>query len=645
MPLQRNVDAFEAHLERGNRLLIRGDVRGAAVSLSAAIALRPDAADPISNLGVALARMGELERAVVCYRQAIAMEPEHAAAHSNLGESLAALGRAAEARGVLERAVELNPQLADAWVNLSATLVTLGDYERAMAATEKALELRPADVNALLNLGNAMKHQGRLAEAAEVYRSALAIAPRDPRPANNLGETLRDQGDVRAAARAYQRALASDPKNAAAYSNLLYLHAFTRNISPAAELALARGFERTMLTAREREDAARAGLRDGGAFRAEPLVNAAGKRRRLRLGIVSAELGTHAVAEFLEPFLAGLDRERFHLTLFPVQGRHCERAARIRALADGYVPLTGLPDAAAVELIRRRGIDVLIDTSGHTLGNRLGIFARRAAPVQATWIGYWSTTGLTEMDYFLADQDPPEEIEAHFAEKLWRLPRLGTCYRGDEALAIEWKPDPEGTVWLGSFNKLAKVREQTCTLWAAALRALPEAKLLLEDRGTHERETQARIRRGLIAHGVRPERVEFIPYVPGHERHMRNYNRLDVALDTVPFNGGTTTFDALWMGVPLVTVEGSTMGARISGAALNALGRPEWVAKDAREFAEIVGGLGRDVALRRKLRAEQRARMMASPLCDAVSLTKAMEEAVEGMYRRWSGACEGRCTA
>jgi protein O-GlcNAc transferase len=630
---------FNLLLRQGIDALNAGEPRKAALNLSAAIRLHPQSAPAISNLGVALFRLREPQRAITCYRQAIAIDGRFAPAYSNLGQALGELGHAAEAAAALEAATALDPMLADAFVNLGATLRTLGRYPEAATASRRALELRPDDVDAQLNLGNALKEQGLYTEAAAHYRRATELAPADPRGRNNLGETLRDQGDIPSAAHAYQQALEADPKCAAAYSNLLYLYAFTRAISPAAELRLARCYEQRLLTTEERDAAHAAASPSAGVFDTTPLEG-----RKLRVGIVSAELGTHAVAEFLQPILETLDRSRFHLTLFPTTGRHDARAQRFRELADEFLPLTSLSDEAAVELIRSRQIDVLLDTSGHTLGNRLGVFARRAAPVQATYVGYWSTTGLTEMDYFIADPDPTPAIEAHFSEKLWRLPRLGTTYRGDPSFALDWQPDPEGVIRLGSFNKFGKIREHTIALWSMALHIVPQAVLVLEDRAAHEDESHTRIRAGFAAHGVDPERIRFLPYIPGHERHMLLYNQLDIALDTIPFNSGTTAFDSLWMGVPLLTLEGNTMGGRIAGAALNALGRPEWVAPNAEAFAELVqsaaAALPTDPEARRLQRQAQRDAMSASPLGDAVSLTHALEGALTGMFNSWLHAAK-----
>ncbi|HEY0760295.1 MAG TPA: tetratricopeptide repeat protein [Acidisarcina sp.] len=615
----------------GHALLRQGRLVEAASALSKALSLSPESPEIVNSLGTVLQRLGRLEQAAVCYRKAIALRPAYAEAHNNLGNALELLGRLSEGIVSYRQALLLNPAYAAAHCNLGNALRADGRLDEAIESCERAIALQPELAEAHLNLGNAYRQQGLLDRAVSCYERGISVDAAYAPTYNNLAETLRELGNLQKARETFETALSLRPDFSTAFSNLLYLHAFTRDVSPAVELELARRWERTLLTDAERA-AARA--RSGAAAGVFPALGRTG--RKLRIGIVSAELGSHAVAQFLEPFIEQLDRSRFRLTLFPTAERCCQRAAHLRELADDYVPLVRVPDAEAAERIRSEQIDVLIDTTGHTFGCRLGIFAHRAAPVQCTYIGYWSTTGLTEMDWFLTDLYCPAACDAHFSEGLWRLPRLALCYAGDASLPESgWSPDPEGTLWLGSFNKYAKVREETLGLWARVLLALPEARLLLEDRAANEQENHSRILRTLGMHGVAADRVEFVPFSPGHERHMMLYDRLDIALDTIPFNSGTTCFDALWMGVPLVALEGNWVGGVIASSALRALGREDWVAATDEQYVSVVCSLARDVAGRTASRRTQRARMSASPLCDAKTLTRSLEDGFEAMYDRW----------
>ena len=420
--------ASEVAYERlGDALLKQGRADEAALSYARALAIKPHSPSIINSLGRLLYQAGRLEQSVVCYLQAIALRPEFAEAHNNLGIAFKCLGRSEEAIASFHRALHCLPTLAEAHNNLGELLVTGGDYAEAVRNLQRAIDLRPDLAEAHLNLGNAYRGQGLLHRAITSYQQAIAG---DPSGAyNNLAQTYLDQDNLEKAVESFHEALKAKSNLARTYSNLLYLYAFTRYIAPEAERANAEGWEKSVLSEEQRAAARKRASPDSGTFPARSRQG-----RLLRLGIVSAELGSHAVAQFLQPFLAQLDRRRFHLTLFPTSRRSCYRAREFKDLADSYILLADLSDGAAAERIRLEQIDVLMDTTGHTFGSRLGIFAHRAAPVQCTYIGYWSTTGLTEMDWFFADPHFPVYMEAHFSERIWRLPRLVLCYQGEGSL-------------------------------------------------------------------------------------------------------------------------------------------------------------------------------------------------------------------
>jgi len=622
-----------AHFRLGMVLSRKGSPGEAIACFSQALRIRPGFHEAASSLGDALQELGKLEQSVVCYRKAVALNPGYVEAHNNLGTALHKLGRFDEAAAAYRQALLHRPNSVEAHANLGATLRSLGAWEEAAQSCRTALALRPDHPEAHLNLANALKDQGLLRDGAASYLQAIALAPGYALAYTNLADTLVEQDRIEEAIECYRQAVALEKEKSTAYSNLLYLYSFSCRLDPAAERAFAQGWETTVLSEGQRGAArARAAARSG-AFSATSRQG-----RKLRLGIVSAELGAHAVAVFLQPFLDQLDRSRFHLTLFPTVRWQDARARHFKELADSYIPLIEAPDEQAAERVRAEKIDVLIDTTGHTSNCRLGIFAHRAAPVQCSYIGYWSTTGLTEMDWYISDAGYSGGCDTHFAERLWRLPQHAHCYMGDETLPESgWTPDPEGTVWLGSFNKYSKIRRETLGLWAKVLGAVPQAKLLLEDRLIHEEETHERILSMLGSLGVAADRVVFLPRVPGFSfaGHMALYDRLDIALDTIPFNSGTTAFDALWMGVPLVALKGDRVCGRMASSIVTALGHPEWTAESEEEYAEIVRRLASDVEGRKALRQSQRKAMMRSPLCDAKGLTRSLEGALEAMYDRW----------
>ncbi len=302
--------------------------------------------------------------------------------------------------------------------------------------------------------------------------------------------------------------------------------------------------------------------------------------------------------------------------------------------------MSTITDQAARDRIESDQIDVLIDLSGHTAHNRLGIFARRAAPIQAHYLGYMGSTGLTEMDYWIGDASlTPAETNHHYSETIWQLPDIWISYHGrPDAPISEWATSDNGDICLGSFNNLSKITAATINLWARVLLALPRANLLLKTRELADPNNRQRILGSLSALGIQPDRIELMDssITPEWHEHMAYYDRLDIALDPVGgMGGGTTTCDALWMGVPVITLRGDRMASLMTTSMLNALGMPGWIAQTEDEYIDKVVALANDVELRRKLRSSQRLRMENSALCNAAQLAKNLEVAYFEMFSLW----------
>ena len=625
--LQLKPDYADAHYNRGNALRDQGKLVEAVASYNKAISFKPGYAIAHNNRGHVLLDLGKLDESVRSFRAALSIKPDYYEAHSNLGSALKDQGKLVEAVASCRKALTIKPDYAIAHYNLGNALYDQGKLDEAMASYSEALSLKPDYVEAYYNLGRAFQDQGKLDEAMANYNRALSLKPDYVEVHNNLAVALLIAGKHVEALARLQKALEIKPDFLDAHSNLLYLHAFSRDISPEAECELAAKWETIALNKSERVAAREQRL----LYEHTNLKGRTGKK--LKVGVVSAELGQHAVAEFLEPFLERLDRSRFHVTLYPTAVRSEARAARLAALADKVESLVRISDADAANRIRSDEIDVLVDTTAHMTGCRLGIFARRAAPVQCHYIGYHGTTGLTEMDWFIGDEVLlPAACDTHFREKIWRLPRLWISYKANTSLPVSrWAPDPQGIITLGSFNNIGKVRQESLNLWGRTMKMLPESRLLLKDGKAANEGVRKRITDELSMHGIASERIEYVSWTPTWDSHMALYDRLDIALDTIPLNSGTTAFDALWMGVPIVAIEGQWMGARMTSTILRALGRPEWVARNEDDYVAIVTALARDVKTRTAQRAEQRTLMAKSPLCDAEELTKALEKSFEAM--------------
>jgi predicted O-linked N-acetylglucosamine transferase (SPINDLY family) len=625
--------AETGHIRLGTALLDAARPADAAMSFSKALRMQAESFEAINGLGKALQRMGRLEQAIVCFQKAISLKPESVSVLNNCGVALYDLGRVDGAVACYRQALNHNPESAEILSNLGEALRTKGDLEESTRCLKKAIEIQPDFASAYTNLATTYLDQGLLPEAVSTYRKSIEIDPQNALAHGNMANALAELDKVEEAIESYSKAIEYAPAKNEAFSALLYMHSAFQFASPQQECELARNWEKVRLRGEERAAARARASASSGAFSPEPRNG-----RALRVGIVSAELGRHVVAVFLQPFLDQLDHRRVHLTLFPTVLRKDPLADHFRSLAEATIPLIGVPDALAAARIREERIDVLVDTTGHTSHCHLGIFAHRAAPVQCSYIGYWSTTGLTEMDWYISDEGYSHGCETHFTEKLWKLPHHAHCYYGDESLpGSGWAPDPDGTIWLGSFNRYNKVRRETLSLWAKVLKALPHARLLLEDRVAYPAETHERIRTVLGENGVAGERVVFLPRVMNSDfaTHMRLYDWVDIALDTIPANSGATAFDALWMGVPLVALEGTRVCGRMAASILKVLGRPDWVAGTQEEYVSIVGELARDVEGRAVIRTTLRCELRKSELCDGKGLARSLEDAFEAMYDRW----------
>lgn len=624
--IEQRPDFAPAYNNLGNALREQGRLSEAETAFRRTIELWPTFAPAYNNLGNALREQGRLSEAEVCYRQALALDSDSAEVHNDLGLLLHKFGRLREAEASYRQALALNPNFSEAHHNLALTLNVQRRFHESEASFCRALELG-FDVPELHNnLGNVYESLARVNDAEASYRRALALRPDFAVAVNNIGRLYQDSGQLLAAESYYRQALELSPKNANIYSNLIFTLAYTNQRPPLSMRRETERWERAVLDDSERLEA-----------RMKRFERAPRAGRPLRLGLVSAELGQHAVAYFLLSWLRVLDPARIRLYLYPTAARSEPQVEAFRALDAQWTPLIGLSDTEALERMRADQLDVLVDTSGHSSHNRLGVIARRVAPVQCHYIGYFATTGLSEMDYFIGDATLiPPALEAQFTEQIWRLPRPWMAYAPLEpAPEPAWRPDPAGTLWLGSFNNLTKVREECVRLWARVLRALPEARLLLKHQRSDDPGTQERLRLTLEGEGIDPERLVFAKRTAGWAAHMAQYDRLDIALDPIPMTGGSTAFDALWMGVPLVTLAGESLIGRQGAAALAGLGRPEWIARDADEYVRIVVELARDVEGRQAIRATQREQMRRSPLCDGEGMARALETAFEGMFDRW----------
>ncbi|QEH37623.1 TPR repeat-containing protein YrrB [Aquisphaera giovannonii] len=611
----------------GNTLRDLGDAEQAVASYRTALRSRPDHVEALCNLGELLSVRGRRDEAEACLRRVLELRPGMAAAHNHLGNLLAGRGRLDEAAASLERAVDLEPGSAPAHNNLGLVYWKAGRLDRAEASFRRAalLDDRPAEVHN--NLGNVLRELGRLDEAVACYEASIARRPGYADAHNNLGTALREQGRLAEALACYRRAIEIDPALAAAHSNLLYALIFCPD--------------------HERRDILEEHLR-WSRRHAEPLSGSAGPHanardpgRRLRVGYVSPDFRDHAESFFTVPLLEAHDHQGFEIFCYADISRPDGITARLRACADAWRETTGLDDAQLARLIREDGIDILVDLTMHMGGNRLLAFARRPAPVQACWLAYQGTTGLSTIDYRLTDRliDPPGRHDDDYVERSIRLPDAFWCYDplADGPSANRLPALDRGHVTFGCLNNFCKVNARVLSLWAKVLLAVDRSTLILL---APEGSARQRASDLLEGEGVGRDRLAFVGRQP-RASYLELHHLIDIGLDTFPYNGQTTTLDAFWMGVPVVSLAGATAPSRAGLSLLSHLGLPELAAESPDEFVGIAASLAADLPRLASLRRALRPSLEASPLMDPHRFARGIEGAYRAMWHRWCAPRSG----
>ncbi len=573
-------------IEAGHVLEDAGDSEGALARYREAIAIAPGYARAHMNAGNALRNLERWDEALAAQRAAIACAPDRAPAHFNLGALLLARARLPEAERELLRAAELDPAMAEAPVMLADLYETAQRYDEAEAQFERALSLAPEHGGTVLNFGMFCMRQGR-------YDDAIALL---------------------------MRAKALEPRLANVESFLLW------------SLNFATDRDAEAIAARHRAIGAEITRIAGPPFVTWP--NAVDPERPLRVGYVSGDFLNHPVSLFLRPVLERHDRRNVETFCYSNYSQDNEVAQVLRRRSDHWRDISAMSDERFADALRRDLIDILVDLSGHTNRNRLAVFARHPAPVQATWLGYLNTTGLPAMDYRICDRhtDPEGATEALHTERLVRMPHSQWCYApwfGIERISVADPPSRDAVVF-GSFNQLAKVSEACLALWCEVLSGVPGASLVVLD--VRQPETGRALLERIERHGISRERV----VLRGRES-MADYfaaiGRVDVALDTFPYNGGTTTLDTLWMGVPIVALRGERGISRGCYSILKSLGADELIAYDPVDYVKLNVRLARDRPWRARLRETLRARLVGSPLMDSKQFVADLEARYRTMWR------------
>lgn len=603
----------EAYNNLGVVLKALGRIAEAEDCYRAACKVKPDYAAAYGNLGFLLKELGRSAEAEICFIKALDITPLLSAeVHNGLGVVLIERGRLAEAEACFRKALEISPSAAEIHNNLGLVLHSMGRSTEAEAAFEKSLECDPAQVLAPSNLSVTLNSQGQLRRAEAYLRKALDATPEFVDLYINLGLNCLAQGRILEAEACYLKALQIQPDCIAAKTSLLFAmnYANTHSADECLEQARQYGHAVTM-------KATAAFVEWGHDL---PV-------KRLRVGFVSGDFCQHPAAYFLENLVQHIDLSRIELIAYPTDGREDEVTGRLKPYFSAWRPLLGLNDQVAAQLIHDDGVHVLFDLSGHTAGNRLPVFAWKPAPVQVSWLGYFATTGLPAMDYFLADKvGVPESNRSQFFEKIKYLPDTRLCFTAPDVV-MPVSPLPalvNGYITLASFQNMAKIGDEVLSLWASVMSVLPNAKLRLQCRSLRDAAVADDLMQRLLEHGLDTGRVTLLGSV-AREVYLAAHAEVDMILDTFPFPGGTTTCEALWMGVPTLTLAGNTLIARQGASLLSAAGLADWIAESRADYVDKARMFAGNLSELARLRVALREQVLASPLFDGARFAKNME--------------------
>ncbi len=598
-----------------------GRTPGGIKYIATALKHAPQEAEICNNLGTGLSGLERHADAITAFTRALELKPNYAAAHNNIGAPLKALGRLDEAVTHYREAVRLAPTYGSAWANLANVALDIGDMDTASTAANQAVLHAPDQTNTHNNLGIILHRQGRYHDAEFAFLKALELDPNNTDAQTNLGELLKEQGRVSEAMSHYNHASNSPNINACKKSNRLFALCCLPEISP--------------------RDVSHAHREWGATFPSVKrgfITHSRDPERRLRVGYVSSDFRRHSVAYFLEPILANHNTTLFETIAYANMIGRDEVTDRLAGHFSRWRDVVGLNDNELAAQIVKDKIDILVDLSGHTRGNRLEAFALKPAPVQMTYLGYPATSGLTQIDWRITDPiaDPNGVTDEYHSERLLRLKKGFLCYLPPRD-APEIRPTPalkNGHITFGSFNNLAKLNEKTIALWAKILYTIPRSRLRLKARALCDMNVRLRIQARFATYGIAENQLDLLDWIT-RTSPLTAYQDIDIALDTYPYHGTTTTLESLWMGVPVITRVGDWHASRVGASILTHTGLSDLITTDNQEYIQSAKQLASNLNLLNNIRQTMRERLRVGALTDGAKFTKALEAGYRSAWQEW----------
>jgi protein O-GlcNAc transferase len=628
------------HSNLGNVYLEQQDFKQAIGCYLQAIHLNPQDTDTqkkltigcekLLDLGIEHHRSGRREEAADCYQGVLKGQPDRADAWHLWGVIASEQDDFSLAIKRINRAIAIHPNAVSFYNNLANIYLRQQQFEQAIATGERSIQLKPDDPAIHALVGMAYEDLRWFGKAIGYYQASLQLQPDNPDVRCRLGRLFKAQGRIPEAIECYRQGLSHESTHSLAYINLLTTWNYSSETDPAEIFA-------------EYQKWAQIYPAPLGKL-IQPLDRDRHPDRKLRIGYVSGDFYAHAVAFFFAPLLFAHDRSQFEIICYANNRHQDATTQRLQASADGWREIHTLKDGEVADLIRQDRIDILVDLSGHTKNNRLPVFAQKPAPIQATYIGYPNTTGIGTIDYRIVDAktDPMGQTEHLHTEELIRLPDSFLCYQ-PLAEAPEIAPPPvlhSQQITFGSFNKLAKVSPESIAYWSEILKAVPHSRLLIKAKPLVDPDTRDYIYQQFYHHEIRPERLELLGWLPDPSQHLDIYNRVDIALDTFPYNGTTTTCEAMWMGVPVVTLGGKTHVSRVGLSLLSSVGLGELIATSPQEYIQTAIDLADNLERLQQLRSTLRDRMQKSPLTNGKLITRSLEDAYRQIWQKWCASAE-----
>ena len=570
------------------------------------------------QLANAFYQKSDLVKAQSLYQEILSEQPNHADSNFFLGLLAFNQNLYQQSEILIRKAVTLCPSEIRYLMGFGILCLHIGKFQEAADTFSKAVKLEPHDVEPLYNLGTALQKLARFKEAEECFTKALSLKPNHLGVLNNMGNVQLGLCEIERANDYFLDAFKQNTGNLNVLSNTLLNYNYFANLSP------------TEIFKKHKEAAIYF------PDKQNELAPVKKKNKKIRIAYLSADFKTHSVAYFLLPLLKNHDRKTFEVFCFYNGDKVDTTTKEFQSLSDHFQGIRSLNDKDLRDLVIESEIDILIDLSGHTANNRLAVFANRAAPIQITWLGYPHSTGIPEMDIRIVDNisDPSPDSEPFNTEKLVRLPHGFLCYEGNNEIPYTKQPPciDNGFITFGSFNNLAKVNKNVIKAWSDILLTIPNSKIIIKSKQLSEASVHQLYLSYFESFGVSSDRVTMLAMLPSTADHLSIYNQIDIALDTFPYNGTTTTCEAMWMGVPTTTFIGDRHSARVGASIMTHSGFDELISNDQEAFVSDTIALANQPERLKSLRNDMRIRMQNSDLCNAHQFAQEIEHEFKLAY-------------